>query len=279
MVFRPLFVTIALSLAWYGLSARAEPGPGYEPKLYEGLLPSLRDAFTGDGLALQLAALGITAIGVGSGLDGHAHRAFRQDQSTFMAPAYVIGSGLVATAAFIPLVWAGKVKKQPRWVGAGYAVLQASVVTLAYVTVLKFLTGRPAPDSLSSVDSFKQSEQFNFGAGRGGVINGWPSGHVSHTVAVTAALAHYYSDEPWLTWLGVGLSAYVFVGMLTFDAGQMHWLTDLSAGALMGYAIGSNVGRNLRDVVEERTGAESPSVSWAPVVAGGGAGASLTYRF
>jgi len=57
----------------------------------------------------------------------------------------------------------------------------------------------------------QQSQKFHPGLGRGGVIDGWPSGHTIVATAMVMAIADYY-ELPSL-WVAAGcLSAYVAIG-------------------------------------------------------------------
>jgi membrane-associated phospholipid phosphatase len=146
------------------------------------------------------------------------------------------------------------VSKSPETVGAGYAVLQAGALTLGYVTLLKLFTGRPAPseDYIPSLaeDDAALSRTFRPGFYRGGLVSGWPSGHVAVTTAMLAALAFYY-PESWLlkAALVVGSAGMMF-GVTSFEKSGMHWASDAVAGALMAFPIGMSTGRGMRAVVD-----------------------------
>jgi membrane-associated phospholipid phosphatase len=120
--------------------------------------------------------------------------------------------------------------------------------------VLKLVTGRPAPneDNIPSLaeDDDHLSRTFRPGFYRGGVVAGWPSGHVAVTTAVLASLVGYYPDSYLLKLaLFVGATGMMF-GVSSFQAGGMHWASDAVAGALVGLPIGLATGRGMRSVVD-----------------------------
>ena len=150
--------------------------------------------------------------------------------------------------------------------GAAYAVLQAGALALGYVTVLKLVTGRPAPrDDYIPIAGARTTRQLsrNFRPGfyRGGVVAGWPSGHVAVTTAMLSALAFYYPDalagSKRRSWLG---SAGMMLGVSSFEAGGMHWASDAVAGALMAFPIGMSTGRGMRGVVDGKK--PRPQSAW-----------------
>jgi len=56
-------------------------------------------------------------------------------------------------------------------------------------------------------------------------------------------------------------------GVIAHDRSQMHWFSDLVAGGLMGYAIGSTVGSNFREAFE-KSGNRKEEAIWniTPVI-------------
>jgi membrane-associated phospholipid phosphatase len=124
------------------------------------------------------------------------------------------------------------------------------------VTLLKVFTGRPAPHdsyipSLADDDAHL-SRTFRPGFYRGGVVSGWPSGHVAVTTAALTALAFYYPDNWWLKAAAVLGTAGMMLAVSSFEAAGMHWASDAAAGALMAFPIGMSTGRGMRSVVDGR---------------------------
>jgi membrane-associated phospholipid phosphatase len=246
-------LALALALAEPVLAADA-PGPAF-PGPFDRLGRNLVDGFAGYNFALHLAAVAATATMTSQEVDARVHRYFR-DHPTWGRDAYpIIVLGVTGPVAlFGGLHIAGRVTGQRETVGAAYTVLQAGALTIGYVTVLKLVTGRPAPneDYIPSLaeDDDHLSRRFRPGFYRGGVVAGWPSGHVAATTAVLASLASYYPDSYLLKLaLFVGATGMMF-GVSSFQAGGMHWASDAVAGALMGLPIGLATGRGMRSVVD-----------------------------
>jgi len=259
-------VLAAVLLSWTG-SAVAETGEASEGTVagvavahvgpLDGLLRNLGGAFSGVNLVYPLLAVAATTTMATQDVDLDVHNYFHDHPNWGRAayPSIILGvAGPVALFGGLHIV--GRVRDNPETVGAAYAVLQASALTLGYVTVLKFFVGRPAPrdDYVPSVaaDEEKLSRTFRPGFYRGGVIAGWPSGHVALTTAALGALVAYYPDSVWLKLvMGVGVAG-MMLGVSSFDRGGFHWASDAVAGALMAFPIGTSTGRGMRKLVDGR---------------------------
>jgi hypothetical protein len=249
-----------------------------DPKLFDGLGKNTADSFSGSNILFHLSAMASTPVLIGSGVDAHLHDTFCGGSGDAAWPGAVIGSGAGALATALWLYSPGDSPDNRESRGAAFVIAQASLITITYVTFLKSLTGRAHPTNSSALGSQEQSEQFEFGFKRLGIGYGWPSGHVSHTVAVTTALAYYYPQKQWLRWLSIGLSTYMLYTVTAFHSGQMHWFSDGVAGAFVGYAIGSSVGRNFRAQIDEGS-VQASALDWIPVVSDNYCGLVATTRF
>lgn len=142
---------------------------------------------------------------------------------------------------------------------AGSAALQAGAIQLVVVTMLKWLTDRagPFPGGDPAARRWHSSVlrdsddplDFNFNPTdlRWGLR--FPSGHTASNVAMVAALSAFYPRAWWLPVIGYPLAIGIGVGMIE---GDYHWLSDVVAGALIGYAIGWAVGRHVRAEFDAR---------------------------
>lgn len=260
--------TLLLGLAVLSLARplraeeRAEqvyPGP------FDRLGWNVADSFTGLNLGFQLAAVAVTATMSTQDSDVRIHRYFHDhaDFGKAAYPAVVIGA-TGPVLLFAGLHIAGRATNNRETVGAAYAVLQSAAVTVAYVSVLKLVTGRPAPSAGYipdlAEDDAHLSRTFRPGFYRGGVVAGWPSGHVAVTTATLTALAFYYPDVWWLKAVAVLGTAGMMLGVSSFEAGSMHWASDAVAGALMAFPIGMSTGRGMRSVVDGKKAA--PPTAW-----------------
>jgi membrane-associated phospholipid phosphatase len=154
----------------------------------------------------------------------------------------------------LALYFTGLFSKDEKLQIAGMALTQTLILTLAIQTPLKIITGRTWPgivdgwDSSLSKRSYRTddySREFNwFNLDS---IGGWPSGHTANAFAAAATLAQIYSDKPLLK---IGMFCYaslVGLGMSVYD----HWSSDVIAGALIGYAIGTTVGKSFSQLLKK----------------------------
>jgi hypothetical protein len=216
------------------LPSLVDPGP------LDGLAHHLARAFSGMNLGFQLAAVAATATMTTQDVDFHVHSYFRDhpDWGRAAYPCAILGVAGPA-ALFGGLHVVGRATDNVETVGAAYAVLQAEGL---------------APDEA------KLSRTFRPGLYRGGIIAGWPSGHVAITTAALSALVGYYPDSLLLklaTTVGV---AGMMLGVTSFEKGGFHWASDAVAGALMAFPIGISTGQGMRALVRgERA---RPTTAW-----------------
>jgi membrane-associated phospholipid phosphatase len=239
---------------------------------------NLRDSFTGTSLFWHSAAIVATGALVESGADAETQGYFarRRELDPYTVPAVWLGY-------FMPLVLGGGLalhgvaarNRDTR--AAGSAVLQATLIAVATTSVLKAVTGRPNPDPTREPDMLRASREFRFGFLRGGIHYGWPSGHLGVNTAAMTSLAAYY-DSWAVTLAATSYLGYLAFGVTAHEGSTMHWLSDVVAGTLMGFAIGTAVGRGFRRTVDERT-AQSPRVTLAPLAGAGCTGFVLSGAF
>lgn len=271
-------------IAWLvtaSVPARAEERA---PRPWTGLGRNAADSFLGWNSLFHLGAFGVTAVLSPAGVDYEVHRYFFQHDGHSAAgiPGAVLGA--VGPLVTIGGLWlAGRRCDDEETLGAAWAVLQASALTLGTVTVLKLVTGRPPPqeDLVPSVaeDVPALSRTFRFGFNRGGIFWGWPSGHTAATMAVASTLAHYYPDSLTLKIVGYGAVVYMAYAVSVTDGGQMHWFSDAAAAALIAYPIGATVGSDFRRRLDGEPAA--PPAAWriVPTVGPGYVGAGAAGRF
>jgi membrane-associated phospholipid phosphatase len=233
------------------------PGP------FDGLARNFASSFVGLNFGFHVVATAATATMTSQDIDLRVHNYFHDHPRWGRAayPVAILGvSGPVAL--FGGLHVAGRMSGNPETIGAAFAVLQSGALILGYVTLLKLVTGRPAPrdDYIPSIapDEASLSRTFRPGIYRGGVIAGWPSGHVAVTTAMLSSLAAYYPDSILLKVALVVGSAGMMLGVSSFEAGGMHWASDAVAGALMAIPIGLSTGQGMRRLVQgERARSQS----------------------
>lgn len=251
---------------------------------FQGLARHFAGGFAGMNVGFQLAAVAATATMSTQDLDFRVHDYFHRHPAWGKAayPFAILGvAGPVALFGGLHVV--GRATNNVETVGAAYAVLQATGLTLGYVTVLKFFTGRPAPrdDYIPSVasDDAKLSRTFRPGFYRGGVIAGWPSGHVAVTTAALGALVAYYPDSLLLELTMAASVAGMMVGVSSFERGGFHWASDAVAGALMAFPIGMSTGRGMRGLVDGKRSSASSAWFVIPALRADAPGAMLARTF
>jgi membrane-associated phospholipid phosphatase len=125
-------------------------------------------------------------------------------------------------SAMVPLVgalfMAGRFAPQGRFRAATYDFAQAMVVTGAYTGLLKYGVKRERPDGSDSLS--------------------FPSGHTSTAFSLAAVVNHHYGWK-------VGVPAYVLasgIGLSRIESNRHH-LSDVLAGATLGFIVGRTVTR------------------------------------
>jgi membrane-associated phospholipid phosphatase len=161
---------------------------------------------------------------------------------------------------------------------AGSAALQAIFVESVMVSALKWITDRSGPyadgdparskSGLGYLHNTNDPMDFDFNATSLDGALRWPSGHTAIHMAVVSSLFAFYRDEPLIALLGYPIVLAVGMGMVE---GDYHWLSDVVAGALIGHAIGWQIGSHFRERFDrasnagEGTSTREPSQAlWIP---------------
>ena len=108
-----------------------------------------------------------------------------------------------------------------------------ALVAAAY----KAITGRAHPSHGVGADV---SHIFQFGFLRGGVFWGWPSSHTTIAFAMAVTLFRLFPKQRWLGCVAITYALYIGLGVSM----TIHWFSDFSAGAIIGTAIGTVVGKS-----------------------------------
>jgi membrane-associated phospholipid phosphatase len=283
---RRSLLALALGLPLVGTAHAADDDPAASsmPGPLDGIGRHLAGSFVGPNLMFHFAAVAATATLTSQDADAEVRKYFHEHTGWGHAAYPMVIAGVAGPVAlFGGLHLAGRSTRNPETVGAAWAVLQAGALTLGYVTVLKLVTGRPAPrdDFIPALatDETTLSRTFRPGFYRGGVIAGWPSGHVAVTTAMLSALAAYYPDSVLLKLaLAVG-SAAMMVSVSSFEAGGMHWASDAVAGALFALPIGLSTGQGMRRLVSGKAPASPTAWFVTPSLRPDLTGASVGHVF
>ena len=244
---------------------------------FSGLGNNIFNSFIGPTTLLHLGGVAATVVMVNEDWDYRIYQSMKKwDRAKpYFLPSLYTGTGcwLMISA---PLFFYGYFAPNDEALGAAYAILQSTMISIVYATIVKAFTGRPAPDEKWYSDMRHMSRVFRFGFLRGSVFYGWPGGHAMITTATMASLISYYPDKWWIQIAGALLVAYTIVGVTVHKG---HWMSDNIAGMLMGYAIGSTVGRSFRTLVNRKLGIPAREVEYTPMVSFNSVGLNITLHF
>jgi membrane-associated phospholipid phosphatase len=173
------------------------------------------------------------------------------------AAVNVIGYGvpvLFPIAAYVSGAVAGDRKAQV----LGLAAAQAAFFSSAISASLKLAAGRRQAgvyDLDPQTSDYSKDFRWNTSAG---IIDGWPSGHTANAMAQAVVIAEIYKDNFLVKALSYLYVGFIGVGMTMCD----HWVSDIAAGALIGYAIGKVVGKNFSRMLSSPPESEEHALSF-----------------
>lgn len=200
---------------------------------------------SGDNLKPFLVGVGVTTAG--SFLDSRTQSYFggRDRFRTLGDAGATLGTPGILTPIAGGLLVAGRASGDSRFRSATYDIAQAFLVNAAWTTALKYAVHRQRPDGSDSLS--------------------FPSGHTSNAFAWATVASHYYGPK-------VSVPAYLAAGLIGVSRldKNVHHLSDVLAGAALGYVVGRTVVREDSEPVRHH-----PRVSLAPTVGPSGTGAGL----
>ena len=129
------------------------------------------------------------------------------------------GAGPVwSSALVVGMFTAGRLTHGPRFRAMTYDMLDAAVVNFAYTELIKVAVGRERPNGQDN--------------------KSFPSGHTSNAFALAAVAERHYGWK-------LGVPAYLLAGVVGASRIQQdkHYLSDVVAGATLGYIVGRTVVR------------------------------------
>jgi membrane-associated phospholipid phosphatase len=135
----------------------------------------------------------------------------------------------------------------------GLALTQSLMLTMLIQTPLKIATGRTWPGIVDGWDSplSRRSDRADnysceFNWLNLDAIGGWPSGHTANAFSAAATIAQIYHDNIMLKVAVYTYASLLGLGMSVYD----HWASDVIAGALIGIAVGTTVGKSYRSLID-----------------------------
>lgn len=190
------------------------------------------------------AAIGSATAGLSAFADDEALDSASGEEDGFNEAADIFGHAGVQGAAIGGLLLAGRSSGDPKFRRASYELAQGFVVNGAITLGLKGAISRRRPNGENT--------------------NSFPSGHASTAFTSATILSEHYG-------LKAGVPAYLtagFIGWTRLDRKE-HNLSDVLAGAALGYVVGKTVTRDRRFLGGRR-------VQWSVgPAAGGGAAVSV----
>lgn len=117
---------------------------------------------------------------------------------------------------------------------------QSYIVAGAMEGILKFVTGRQRPNYIADeTDPKPRFHGPSFSVKTGSTS--FPSGHTTAAFAAATVYAQEYKDRPWVPILAYSAASLIGLSRITENK---HWITDVFAGAALGYVTGLQVVRN-----------------------------------
>lgn len=201
------------------------------------LVPNIGRSFVGVFSKESVAPLliGGAITGSGSLLDEEAQEAISPGSAVENVGDTLGGS--VTAAAVAGLFATGRFAGGPRFRAMTYDFLVGSAVNLGYTGLLKVTVGRERPDGSNN--------------------RSFPSGHASETFTLAVIAEKHYGWK-------LGAPMYAFAGFVSYSRLEknVHWLSDVLAGATLGYISGITAVRQDGKPLDSR----QPVVSISPLL-------------
>ncbi len=207
--------------------------------------------FHRDNVPLAVIGSGLSLIALG--LDGKAKKECLEDHplGRIRNLGNTLGDGFVEVGAGGGLFLAGQVLENRKLADVGIVTLESSLVDGVATEFLKYSVGRRRPNG-------------------GGDRMSFPSGHTSVTAAFAASVSEMYAWKP-----GVAVPLYAAVALVGISRMNcnMHYLSDVLAGATLGTIVGSSVAKYYKEKVP------GSRVSLLPIYEHGYKGFLLSFGF
>jgi membrane-associated phospholipid phosphatase len=146
------------------------------------------------------------------------HVAVKGESSNAGKIGGVLGGAAVVVPAVTGLLIAGSRSKNDRFHSFTYSLAQAAVLNEGLVQGFKYSVGRTRPDG---------SDNRSF-----------PSGHAANAFMAATVVQRYYGTKAGI----IGYTAAAFIAYSRCRENK-HWASDITAGATLGYIVGSSVSR------------------------------------
>ncbi|GHT48608.1 hypothetical protein FACS1894102_2000 [Spirochaetia bacterium] len=220
-------------------------------------------SFTDNYGSFFIAGTAVTFAFIETGLDWEFRNIMynNQDIAALGNPALYIGYG-VPFILPLALYFSGIRKKNEKLQVAAFAIAQTTLLTAGTMSVFKMVSGRSIPGIADEFDHSRNHSTQDF-SGKFDWFNmnfiaGWPSAHTAQAFATAAALSQIYYDNTAVKIAAYSYAAFIGIGVSL----NVHWASDVIAGALMGYAIGYTVGRNFNKLLKNSNKNDDTTLSF-----------------
>jgi membrane-associated phospholipid phosphatase len=244
----------AMTAAAPGVAAAdAQPSEAGDGRRTLGRLPAnlglgIVGVFHADNMVPLLA--GATATAGAALLDEEVKELGGED----WGDAFETGGGPIWSSALVlSLFTAGRFADGRRFRAMSYDLLSAAVVNLGYTELIKVAVGRERPNG---------EDEKSF-----------PSGHTSNAFALASVVERHYGWK-------LGLPAYALAAVVGASRIEQdkHHLSDVFAGATLGYLVGTTIVR-VNDRPLDAASSRRTTVGVAPVLGRGARGLRVSVTF
>lgn len=118
---------------------------------------------------------------------------------------------------------------------------QSYIIADVAERLTKFITGRQRPDYIPEGATHPNPEFRGPGYSLKNLSTSFPSGHTTVIFAAATVYAEEYPNVPWVPYVAYGAATLVGLSRITENK---HWISDVFAGAALGYVTGLQVVRN-----------------------------------
>jgi membrane-associated phospholipid phosphatase len=205
----------------------------------------------------NFAAAGLgTLLFIESGIDWKWRNfAYNNESLANVAYSSVMYAGyIIPSATPVMFYMAGLLRHSEKMQITAMALAQSMALASGIHAVLKLTTGRSEPYIIDQYhhERINTSDQ-RYGGDFSGrfdwfkmnLLDGWPSGHTLSAFATAATISEIYKDN-----LSLKIVFYSYAVLIGLGVSlNVHWASDVFAGALMGYAIGTTVGRSFSKLI------------------------------
>lgn len=149
----------------------------------------------------------------------------------------LLGDGNVSLGASALFYLSGLILKDKKARDTGKLLLMSLIHSGIVVQLLKHLTGRQRPQAEDGVDRWEGPSGFfkRYKDNRDMFYDAFPSGHTITAWSTATVIAHQYNKSVIIPIISYGLATLSGLSRVTEDT---HWLSDVFAGAVLGFAIG-----------------------------------------